>query len=923
MQEHKAVPYCAGRSLALVATLFMTMGFLGEETAAAANVQVLETPRLTMRLKGETGRRMDAIIRNWLLTAPGVNPGIMEMMRLRDRNPPYEGPTHWAGEFVGKYLAAAIQARRMTDDPALDKVVRRVVAEVISSQAEDGYLGPFPKHVRLLGFWDLWGHYHVMYALYMWYRETGDRTALDAAIRAADLVCKTYLDGGRRVYDAGDGVYNVTETNTAIIHILGILYRETGNEKYLQQMREIEEDWTKIQAADYYRDALRGIEFYQVRKPRWEGLHPMLGLGEFYRITGDESYRDALLHWWHSIRKTDIHNSGSFSSVEQAVGNPFHDHIIETCCTVAWVVYSVEALRLSGESKIADALELATWNAVLGHQHPSGRWCTYDTRMDGKRSASAHSIVFQARPGTPEFNCCAAHGPRGLTELSKWALLGDDKAIYLNYYGPGTIEADLGEENKWLFEQETDYPVGGNIKIRVKPPRRTRIPIHFRIPEWSANSEVSVNGKPVSGVTAGTYLTIDRKWKRKDLVKINLDMSVRGLRGDKYARFLTSLYKGPLLLAYDQKHNTLERHELPDLDYNNIELRPAKTDAWHQPIVLFETTGMDGRTFYLTDFATAGAHGTAYRSWLPIPNAPPAPFQLLVPAEGEHIPINSPVLAWTRAGDGVKYDLTISPNSDFTNPVVQRDLAEATEVTVTNALTAGQPYYWRITARQGKEKWTAKNGPRTFIPDSALTMAILRVPMDGSAEPAAGKLVEATDIEPTVDRHGKEGAAMLFNGKTSKLTYHTPHFPFYNYTFSAWFISREMKADDWRIYNIVSGWCRGADDPMRIGISHKKLVSYIEHWWGSSAVHGPLVPDDVWTHVAFVKDTNELRLYINGKRIGQSNVQDLAYTGAHLIGIGCNPLLGHTESFNGSIDDVLLTRRAMSDDEILKLFQGQ
>jgi hypothetical protein len=37
--------------------------------------------------------RVDGIIRNWLIPAPDANPGMLEMMRLRDRQPPYETPS--------------------------------------------------------------------------------------------------------------------------------------------------------------------------------------------------------------------------------------------------------------------------------------------------------------------------------------------------------------------------------------------------------------------------------------------------------------------------------------------------------------------------------------------------------------------------------------------------------------------------------------------------------------------------------------------------------------------------------------------------------------------------------------------------------------------------------------------------------------
>ena len=97
--------------------------------------------------------------------------------------------------------------------------------------------------------------------------------------------------------------------------------------------------------------------------------------------------------------------------------------------------------KRQGESYPLDELELATFNGMLGAQHPSGRWWTYNTPMDGVRRASAHDIVFQAFPGSPELNCCSVNGPRGLAMLADWAAdcFGGD--VHLNYYGPCQLEA--------------------------------------------------------------------------------------------------------------------------------------------------------------------------------------------------------------------------------------------------------------------------------------------------------------------------------------------------------------------------------------------------------------------------------------------------------------------------------------------------
>jgi DUF1680 family protein len=556
---------------------------------------------------GPMGERIKANIDNWLLRAPVANPGMIEMFRLRDRKPKPD-LVPWAGEFVGKYLISAVQARRMTDSDELDSLIRRVIAELIDCQAEDGYLGPFTKDERLLGHWDLWGHYHWMQALMMWHEDTGDEDSLNCVIRAADLVCRTYMDTERKVFDAGSH-----EMNMAVIHVLGWIYRETGQERYLQMMRQIEKEWE--QAGDYFRTGLAGTEFYKTPKPRWESLHDVQGLVELYQITGDERYKTAFENLWWSIQRYDRHNTGGFSTGEQATGDPYAQGAIETCCTIAWMALTVDMLRLTGNPIAADELDLSTWNGMLGSQHPSGRWWTYDTPMDGVRAASAHSIVFQARPGTPELNCCSVNGPRGLGMLSEWAVMADDEGIIVNYYGP--MEADLhlpnGADVKLI--QETGYPVGGHINLIISPKRAGKLNLRLRIPQWSKKTIVKLNDAAVEPVHAGSYLSINRAWSGSNKVGMELDMSLRIKPGQRNYEGHASIYHGPLLLAYDQHFNDMDPDEIPALDTGKLDASPAESGGQFQPIVLLKVKATDGQTVYLCDFATAGAYGTQYRSW--------------------------------------------------------------------------------------------------------------------------------------------------------------------------------------------------------------------------------------------------------------------------------------------------------------------
>ncbi|MBL7644767.1 MAG: glycoside hydrolase family 127 protein [Candidatus Hydrogenedentes bacterium] len=892
--------------------------FIAVAALCTANTlaEELAIPHATLRLEGEVGRRTDAVLENWVLPMPDANPALLEMFRLRDRDPAYANPVPWAGEFVGKYLQSAIQLLQFTDSPELRAQVEAVVAELISTQSPEGYLGPFRKDERLLGQWDLWGHYHVLYALHAWYKATGDQAALDAATKAADFICNTYLDTDKRVHDAGSH-----EMNMAIMHALGILHRETGNERYFRLMKEIEKDWEKAPAGDYLRTGVDKVPFYKTPKPRWESLHSMQGLGELYRITSEEKYRDALLHFWHSIRESDIHNAGSFSTGEGAIGNPFKPGAIETCCTVAWIAYSVDALRLSADSTIADAIELATLNTVLGYEHPSGRWCTYDTPMDGKRPASAHTIVFQSREGTPELNCCSVNGARGLSIIADWGVLESTDGLYVNYYGPGTVKVESDNLRTWTLTQTTEYPAEGNVAISVEPGTSEETTLYFRIPAWSHATKASLNGDALPEPKAGDYLALRRSWKPGDTVTLDFDMTFHTLAGDHYVDFRGSLYRGPLLLAYDQKHNTLDPAELPALDLQSLNAKPATTDARFHPMVLF-SVDTDKGPLQLVDYATAGAHGTYYQSWLPMKNLPPVAMNLMRPGHGDTLPKGEVFLQWSPAGKDLRYTLTVARDAAM-NDVVD---------TITNLEKTA--HFYRPPAERGDLYWTvnatgpggeagSQNGPFKFTIDPALPEAesglLLDAPLHGKSAALTGNLIINEHARAVPGRDGKENGALYFDGRKTKLVYDIGAFPARNYSLSAWFAPDNLAANDDKWHHIFSAWAQGSDDPLRVSVQNKRLVANIEMPDGGAHCPGAELKDGEWTHVAVVKEETQLRLYVNGALIHTTTVPEELKTSATKIGLGCNPNFGELEGYQGAISDVRFYAGALTDAAIQRL----
>ncbi|MDB6039282.1 MAG: hypBA [Verrucomicrobiales bacterium] len=882
-------------------------------------------PNARFEFRGIIGDRVSANIENWLLHAPEANPGMLEMFRARDRNPPPQ-IVPWAGEFVGKYLISAVQALRMTDDPRLRTEVSNVVKNLIATQAEDGYLGPFPNEVRLLKNWDLWGHHHVIYGLLLWHEQTGDRASFGAARKAGDLVCRTFLDTNRRVLDAGD-----SEMNMAILTAMGMLHRITGEPRYLRMAREVEKDWEK--AGDYLHAGLDGREFYQSPRPRWESLHDLQGLVELWRITGETKYRDAFLHHWRSIRRWDRRNTGGFSSGEQATGNPYAPTAIETCCTVAWMALTIDYLRLTGDARAADELELATFNAGLGAQHSSGRWWTYNTPMDGIREASAHTIVFQSRAGTPELNCCSVNGPRVLGMLSEWAVMRSPDGFLINWYGPESVSTQLADGTDLKLTCESTYPGEGTARWKINSLKNPRqFALSFRLPAWSAKTQISINGRPITLLGAGHYERIDRKWQNDDLVELKFDLSLRAIAGANEASGKVSLYRGPLLLTYDQRFNKFDEDQIPSVDLAKLNQsrvlsggdttvpssRPKYCIAMDLPT--------SGENLRLVDFASAGSSGTRYRSWLKSTFKLPEPAVTQLPRDAAKIPLGAVRFQWRPQHHETNrfYRLEFSTNSDFhtfvlkTNTETSRLLFDTRTLIGTNYAET-TPIWWRVVTANSHAETIADLPAAYFTIDRHLQpQPAQKVQRSNSrAELIVHALKDSAPPEfgglKSIKCNAQNTDGTELNGRDQMIVYDVPEWPEEDFTVALQ--ARITLLPEGHIGQIFSAWARGSDDPLRLVIDEGKLFARVEAGAGFSTP-GFNITTNRWYSILAVKQDTTLTLYVDGKVVGSCAVPATIATQAKSCALGGNPNYSGNEFLSGRFADFRFFDRALELNEI-------
>jgi hypothetical protein len=135
-----------------------------------------------------------------------------------------------------------------------------------------------------------------------------------------------------------------------------------------------------------------------------------------------------------------------------------------------------------------------------------------------------------------------------------------------------------------------------------------------------------VNGDEVSDVSSGTYLALSREWHTGDTVTIRLDFRPHVWVGDGACAGKASLYHGPILLAYDPRHDQHEPDALPTIDLRTCTTSVEKPTGWMAPWLLVTVGTGTGDSLTLCDFASAGATGTKYRTWLPTTGMTPIGF---------------------------------------------------------------------------------------------------------------------------------------------------------------------------------------------------------------------------------------------------------------------------------------------------------
>ena len=455
-----------------------------------------------------------------------------------------EGGSHgW--EEVPYWLRGYSNMAYMLADKEMLAETKLWVEAILSSSKEDGFIGPANDRE---GRREVWANMLALQILQDYYDYSGDPRvikALTAYYRwelsyPEEKFLRHYWENSR----GGDNLLSVIW-----------LYNRTGESFLLELAEKIHRctanwmqestlpNWHNVNVAECFREP-----------------------AEYYLVSRNPAALKATYNDFHLIRR--IYGQvpgGMFGSDE----NCRHGYIdprqgTETCGFVEQMLSDEILMTQTGDLLWMENLEDVAFNSLPAAFMPDQRSLRYITSPNMVQADSRNHHPGIDNPGpylmmNPFSSRCCQHNhtmawPYYAQNL---VLASADGGAALLIYGDCRATLQVADGQTVTIDEQTRYPFEEDVRLtfelnkpkKQKTDKSVTFPLYLRIPTWTTNAHVTVNGETVScDVTSGGLLCIRREWTTGDEVRLHFPMNLSLRRWTLNKNSVTVDY-GPLTLS--------------------------------------------------------------------------------------------------------------------------------------------------------------------------------------------------------------------------------------------------------------------------------------------------------------------------------------------------------------------------------------
>ena len=448
----------------------------------------------------------------------------------------YDGNGFVPGHTLGQYISGLARLGKATGDAACRQKVADLVDGFAATMGSKDQVFAGPNAEKLWPCYILDKHLQGLI----------DAFQLSGVEQARDLLPRVFRGGVPFIPDQGrdrvgkkdppyDETYILPET-------LFAAHELTGDSAF--RARAI----AYLLDREYFDPLARGEDVLPGRHAYSHAI-ALSSAGKAHLALKNDKYLHAMESAWNLLATTQQYASGGWGPnetfIEPHKGQLYEslhttdDHFETPCGSYAAIKLARYLLCATGDGRYGDGLERVVYNALLAVKNPDsdGNYPYYSTY--GSR---ARKVYYQKK-----WPCCSGTLVEGVADYVKDLYFRAPDGVAVAFYAPSELQWNEGGTAVTLT-QETEYPLGETVTLRIGCAAPVEFALWLRIPAWTEGRQtIRVNGQPARIAINKGFAVLRRTWKQGDTVRLELPQQFRTEAIDDLHPRTAAILRGPLL----------------------------------------------------------------------------------------------------------------------------------------------------------------------------------------------------------------------------------------------------------------------------------------------------------------------------------------------------------------------------------------
>ena len=459
-----------------------------------------------------------------------------------------DGKGDYGWEEVPYWLKGYANLGYILKDPKIIAESKIWLEAALKSQRPDGYFGPLILRNNKP---DLWGNMLMLWCLQSYYEYSGDQRVLTLmtnyfkwqANLPDSFFLKDYWENSR----GGDNLlsvywlYNRTQGNDWLMDLADKIHRNTANWRQKDDLP----NWHNVNVAQCFREP-----------------------ATYYLKSQSSDDLKATYANFHYVRQVFGQVPGGMFGADENARPGYTDprQGVETCGMVEQMASNEILLGITGDPFWADHAEEVAFNtypAAVTADFKALRYITSPNMTISDSHNHAPGIdnngpFLMMNPFSSR--CCQHNHSQGWPYYAEHLYMAtNDNGIAALLYAASKAEIKVGNNQAVQIKQQSNYPFEESLRFEISTQGKTvDFPFYLRIPAWTKQAKVTVNGKSQQVEAGAKYIRIERKWKDGDKVELSLPMTI-DLKTWNANKNSVSIQRGPLTYALKIKENYVKK----------------------------------------------------------------------------------------------------------------------------------------------------------------------------------------------------------------------------------------------------------------------------------------------------------------------------------------------------------------------------